>query len=501
MPICWKWQRSLNPYRSQMPVRAGELYEPAKKPGGFLRVIFHTLSSRYPIKKANDECQILLEKWAEPLAALSELRGFSVQKAYLNTAYEYLLKNHAHDSICGCSIDQVHKDMEYRFDQCRMIASETVRRIMNNEILQRGTVGPGTTNSLLIWNPLPYALQEVVTLNIDFTGNYPYRYDNQEGFLYQAKNSFKIIDSQENEVEYELVSIQKDEHIQQETPVLKLADRYRITMEANVPPMGTAVYKIVPSESAVRYFQRLPGNEREAENAYIKLTIHENGSITIYDKQSKVSYNKLLGYLDDGEIGDGWNHANPVEDSLIGSFGMSCRIERKEHGSSRTVFKITHYLQVPESMEGESQRLRRSSRNVTMEICSWIGLSKDSREVDVETVINNTARDHRLKLVIPTGIRSDTYFVNQAFAFITRKTGIQLETYNWKEPDCLEKQMGGIVGKRALNGTGIAFISAYGLHECAAPDDEAGAIWVTLFRAFGKTVAPMVKKADKFRES
>ena len=67
--------KELEQYRMQMPVKTGEINETAKKKAGYIHLITHTLSSRYPIKKANDECQILLEKWVEPLVAISGLRG------------------------------------------------------------------------------------------------------------------------------------------------------------------------------------------------------------------------------------------------------------------------------------------------------------------------------------------------------------------------------------------------------------------------------------------
>ena len=48
--------------------------------------------------------------------------------------------------------------------------------------------------------------------------------------------------------------------------------------------------------------------------------------------------------------------------------------------------------------------------------------------------------------------------------------------------------MNGIVGKRDADGAGIAFVSAEGLHECAAYDDEDGTLGITLLRGFRTTV-------------
>ena len=48
--------------------------------------------------------------------------------AFLEMAWRTEIQNHPHDSICGCSVDQVHIDMRYRFDQAAMLAETAVRR-------------------------------------------------------------------------------------------------------------------------------------------------------------------------------------------------------------------------------------------------------------------------------------------------------------------------------------------------------------------------------------
>jgi alpha-mannosidase/mannosylglycerate hydrolase len=85
-------------------------------------VIPGVLSSRVHLKQANNLCQALLCQWSEPLGAMSQaFLGMEYPQGYLDLAWRWLLQNHPHDSIDGCSIDQVHRDMMYRFDQCRQI--------------------------------------------------------------------------------------------------------------------------------------------------------------------------------------------------------------------------------------------------------------------------------------------------------------------------------------------------------------------------------------------
>ncbi len=84
----------------------GEFRRP--RPG---RVTPGVISSRMYLKLENFRSFTALEKYAEPIAALSWLLGESYPRAFLWQAWKYLLQNHPHDSICGCSVDSVHRDM------------------------------------------------------------------------------------------------------------------------------------------------------------------------------------------------------------------------------------------------------------------------------------------------------------------------------------------------------------------------------------------------------
>lgn len=477
--------RQLENYRSLLPVKKGELNETAKISGPFLHLISNTLSSRYPIKKANDQCQTLLEKLVEPVCAIWNMKGFKIQKSYIDLAYRHLIQNHPHDSICGCSIDQVHKDMEYRFDQARMICCQVMEEIDNFEAEKLKSERISEKMLLRIFNPLPFARREVITAELGFRSGYSCIYEEQFG--YELKNSFRIVDCNDNEIPYGLLSIKRNYKVRRYNQYVEKLNLHEISMEVDVPAMGFAEYAILSSEKPSRYLECMTRSENEAENEYISLKINEDGTLAICDKTTEKTYDKLVSYLDDGEIGDGWFHANPVQDLLVSSQGSPCTVERLENSPSRVVFRITHYLKVPESMTYGEKDVRRSEKHVELKISSNIALSKGTPWVDVETTVSNNTRDHRLRMKLPTGLFSPTYFVNQPFAFVERKVGINIETQEWKECEALEKQTGGIVFRRAEDGNGLAFVSAYGLHECACPDDTAGSIIVTLLRSFSKT--------------
>ncbi len=80
-------------------------------------------STRHWIKREDQAVSTLLERRSEPLAAMASLLGASYPQAALDMAWQYLLLNQPHDSICGCSIDAVHDDMRYRYAQARGLAA------------------------------------------------------------------------------------------------------------------------------------------------------------------------------------------------------------------------------------------------------------------------------------------------------------------------------------------------------------------------------------------
>lgn len=476
----------LKEYYELLPIKFGEINEVAKIRGTYLHLITHTLSSRYPIKLENDICQFLLEKWVEPLTAIAELIDLDIQKNFVELAYKFLLQNHPHDSICGCSIDQVHKDMEYRFDQCKLISNQIIDEFIRFDRSRYKINNDSDDMVLILWNSLPYPRSEVVTVEIDFDLDYPEKY--KEPFGYELKNSFKIFDQDESEIPYIITDIKRDIYCNRHKQFMEKADLYKISLEVQMPAMGKSEYKIVPFKDSSRYLNSMSKNDCEVENKFIKLKINQNGTIKVTNKCTGKSYDNLLSFVDDGEIGDGWYHVNPTVDRKIYSEGSVSIVELIENGPSRTVFKVTKEMRIPREMNYHSHGISRSEEYIVLKIISRVGLSKNAQHVDIETSVINNAKDHRLRMILPTGIKTNEYFANQAFTFVKRKTGINFETQEWKECDVLEKQMAGIVGKRDADGTGLVFISAYGLHECAAMDDDEGTLLVTLLRSFRKTV-------------
>ncbi len=473
-------------YRDNMPVVAGELNSTNRRRGDFSRLLTNVLSSRYDLKQRNDACQTLMEKWAGPITAVTRLTGRKpIRKNFYELAYRYLIQNQPHDSICGCSPDFVHKDMHYRYDQVEQINHNIEEYGMQN--LSRFADTPGENMVLTLFNSLPYRRKETVTVDLFFDRRWKQKWS--EPFGYEPINAFRLVDKEGNEIPYQVVNINRGKgrvHCGEQGS----ADRHRIVFEADLTPGGTTEYRILPSEVPTRPSGSLRTGTYTAENPHIRLAVEpSDGTVTIIDKRTEETYCKQLSLVDDGELGDGYMHARPAADRAVlsavtKSVAVSCDAE------SKCTFTIVKEMYVPKDMQKYHERnfdLRRNEELEALTITANVSLTKSSPLVEIEMTVDNSARDHRLRLMVPTGVDTPTYRASQAFYVTQRRVEINPETLSWEEKEQTEKAMGGFAYKRQ-GGHGLAFVSGGGLHEIGAFPGREGMLAVTLLRCFGTAV-------------
>ena len=140
------------------------------------------LSTRMWIKQRNHHSQILLEKWAEPFSVFAQnmipapaspkpveanasnrIRNIA---PIIRQAWRLLMENHPHDSICGCSIDQVHEEMRPRFDQVDQIGEEITLQALQAIALAVDTRGQDAFSSVVVFNPSCAPRRDLVEVDL-----------------------------------------------------------------------------------------------------------------------------------------------------------------------------------------------------------------------------------------------------------------------------------------------------------------------------------------------
>ncbi|MDQ6858939.1 MAG: hypothetical protein M3Z65_08105, partial [Chloroflexota bacterium] len=212
------------------------------------------------------------------------------------------------------------------------------------------------------------------------------------------------------------------------------------------------------------------------ENERLRVEVDEDGSFTIVDRRSGTRSARMNVLIDEGDRGDEYtySYAGPT----VGSKGGPGRRVTSVEGD-RAVVTIETTLRLPASLRAD--RLARRPELVDNRVRFAISLDAGAARVDVAASVTNASRDHRLKVICETGLRSATHLAGTGFAWLERPNRVPSKR-GWVEPPTPERCFHDVVAVGDEKG-GTA-VGADGLREYSVLRDGS-AIAVTLFRAVG----------------
>ncbi|MHC4672972.1 MAG: alpha-mannosidase [Planctomycetota bacterium] len=466
----------------KLEVIGGEMRRPSRE-GVHNQLMGHVMSSRMHLKQRNQTCQTLLTKITEPFVTIAWLNGAEYPRSLLGIAWRHLCQNHAHDSICGCSVDQVHKDMMYRFDQAELISEELTQRAFWYLIPRIDYSSLDDKEiALTLFNPLPYVRSEVVKLAIDI----PAELD---------ATNFTLRNSKGEELPYQVVEVfytflQAIQPLNAQQGIH--ANRYIAYVPAeDIPALGHTTLIVTPeTKFSKRQVGSLVPESNVLENDNLRVKINPNGTLDVTDKAQGRTFCGLHYFEDRGDAGSAWVYQAPYNDTVINSRGCSAKIALVEDGPVRACYRVSIDLDIPEGLAPGEPLLSvnygpkpaaRSQRTITHTITSYISLIPKSKRVEIETHFSNQARDHKLRVCFPSGI-TDARVSSSESQFDVIDRPIELpDTSDWIEPAYEDHPQLGFVDVNDSK-SGLAIINE-GLPEYAVLDDGPRTICVTLLRA------------------
>ncbi len=494
-------------------------------------------SARTWIKQRNARAQVLLEKWAEPfaaLAALSNLQPPISNLQLLHTAWKYLLQNQPHDSICGCSIDATHADMAPRFDWVEQIGEALVRE--NMTALASAVPSDAASRPLVIFNPLAGPRTDVVTTTIEVPGSMeqfglrdqagadiPYHIISQsvqEYYHTQASGDMLMamlamaqqgqisglavmdayIRADQNPIHLDVTVAEGEPNkmvIAEGLPVIQkiIAEnpdaafeirahspvRFEIEFVArSVPGFGYRAFYVAPKMHQASSVVR--ARSLELENEFFRVEPNAaDGTLTITDKSTGAVYRGINRFVDGGDRGDLYNYCPPESDAVIDHPSAPPEI-RTDDTAARQSLVIAANYRLPASLHPE--RYARGEEMVDERIVTTVSLFPGVPRVDFRVEVDNRARDHRLRVEFPTPIRTDHASAEQAFDVVDRALALPTDTADWIEEPRPEMPMQNFVS--ASDGKIGLTLASRGLVEYQArPDPEGVTFALTLLRCVG----------------
>lgn len=192
-------------------------------------------------------------------------------KTAIEYAYKLMLKNLAHDGICGCSTDDVHSENITRYKKVLQIADTIIREIQ----FENGTEF------------------------VDFS-------------------EFETKDKKDYEVVSQKIGVEDD----------ILYDTQKIPITEDFKPIYTCI-----KDSTEEKIGSLNADDNSIQNNKIALFV-KNGKITVVDKVKNIEYTDFLKIIDFKDMGDTYNFAPDVNDKGKSAKVLSSKLLRCGHVQS-----------------------------------------------------------------------------------------------------------------------------------------------------------------------
>lgn len=439
--------------------------------GKYMRVHRTISSTRMDIKLIHAQVENKIVNILEPLASIAWTLGFEYHHGLIEKMWKESMKNHAHDSIGCCCSDKVHAEILNRYILADDMATNLInfykRKIVDHMPAREGC------DKLALFNLSPYVRDEVINTTITIRAEEFNLFDEHGTPIEYFIQDQRVIDP--GKIDRQIV------HYGNYDPFIE----YDIQIKHAVPAMGFTTLHIQAHEKGVKKVAEQ--KDVLLENEYYRIHVNNNGTLNIFDKETKHTYAQVLRIEDGSDDGDEYDYSPSRHEWLLYSDEFKADVTVKHEGF-QSVASIMLRMNVPQDL---IEREARSGQNGFVDVDCQVVLKQGSRRIEVRMVLDNQADDHRVCVLVPTPFVSETVVADNQFGLITRPTNdpemANWEADGWKEAPVPVYQLMNFAALEDAQG-GMAIMSN-GLREfeviSAQGNEQRDTFALTLLRGVG----------------
>lgn len=445
-----------------LPVVRGELRSHARA-----NILPGVISVRAHLKRAMNRAERRVERYAEPLAALTH--DGSVQR-FLDMAWTRLIDASCHDSVTGCGCDETAEQVAARLAE----ADQLGRAVCDLVGARLAAAVP--RDGYLLFNPTPAARTALVRLDVavpadgdvvltDGTGrdvaaqvldrartlladdvvpaaDLPAVLTRVHGReLYGQEVTAWSVAPDDATLTFQ-VARHGDPAFDVEDVRLALAaagphDRWRVRILAapratvaalvEVPALGRAAVRPAPLSAAAPPTDApvsgapvsgapVTSTGRGLDNGLLRVDVAEDGTLTLTTPDG-VTVDGVGRIVDGGDVGDSYNYAPPAADELVDK-PRAVRTVVRHDGPLVAVLDVLREYRWPVAADVDA-----GSRAVDREpvlVTTRVELRHGEPFVRLRVEFDNRCDDHRVRLHLPLPSPADTSYAEGQFAVVAR---------------------------------------------------------------------------------
>ncbi|MBM5605607.1 alpha-mannosidase [Listeria seeligeri] len=448
----------------------------------------NTASSRIYLKQANEKMERLLERLAEPISVMASDAGVPYPHEYLAFAWKLLMENQIHDSITACSLDEVHREMEVRFEKVEQVTMSLISNAARKLTEQITIAETGIPITIFHAGGVEIAKTIEIELETDEIHFSEMHFEQIPDELAKLPAQTFRLETSEG-VEIPVVVEPLGIHFNYDLPERKFRDsyfarKYKLTfIVENLPAVGyETLYAHAISEVEPEVE---PSSALTMENRFLKVEVAANGTYTLFDKMSGIEARGLGAYEDVGDIGNEYMFKEAGDKLRVDTLQSKPEISvLREDKLGKTII-IRHEIEIPESASAaafaeEKRRLvwhperqsPRSEKRIILKVATELTLNKHDKQLAVRVKIVNNADDHRFRVLFPTGVTCETHQAGSVFEVTTRPNK---QAKEWTNPTSDNR-------KQAFVTSGNVLIATHGLPEYEV-SENGDKLELTLLRA------------------
>ena len=396
-----------------LPTVQGEMLD-----GKISRIHRSIYSTRMDLKEQNTKIENEITNLLEPLASLAKSLGFSYEHGLIESIWKGLMKNQAHDSIGNCVSDEVNKEIGLRY----MVTQQKVESLIKlyirliSESIDQAKSSP----HLVIFNLNKERRKKLVTATI-----------------VTKEDCFTLTDSANNLVPFDVISHEflnpglVDRQLVANNNYQPF-HKFTIEFEYTFDGMGYEMLNIVPDKNEVMSYGH---KVDEINTRFYGITFNNNGTINIKNKETGKTNSNIIILEDSADVGDEYDYSPLKGDSSLYSVNSSSNvcINIMEYKNSYHA-EIKYDWSIPKDVESRQKKVN----NGLIKVKIGLTVSKFSKNISVNLNIDNQAKEHRLRLLIPTNIKSKFSIADNQFGKIKRPV-IDPNLKNWKKENWCER--------------------------------------------------------------